>query len=515
MEKVDKIKHGFEKVLYTAAAIIMLFVVVVATISHIYKFSEEQAFEKLHLETLQIKNNLNLQMLSDRENLTTMANFASKLHSDGEGYELLFKSFEEIGLFENIGILLPDNRFITKMGTLDMNGRLSFEEETARGEYISGRVKDLTNDEKEVVRSAVPITADDGTTVAMMYGLIELETLRERYIDSAKTLGADLFVLEGGNGNFIIDTKHDSLGNITELASTHYKDGFSYDKMITELTEGTSGYSAFMALSESEYMYVHYAPLAFAEWQIMLMKPEKTVFAGAKATGSYMGFMAGIIILIMLAYVLFIFVSERRNSKISKNASNIRKYLLEINQQFDRIYEALKSITVFANARSAFVVDTYGEDYNYIVPALKNKLLSGEERKYFIMKLLNYAARHREEHGAAVYLAEVNADKHLQKESPDFYEFIRTHGIEKISFAVIVSNSINTNLLGVINPKKRNIDELLKDIAICFSMAVYNKKHLIRTEAMAVTDALTGVANRMAYKQDIKVIKNIKIDKFT
>lgn len=504
MKKTDRIKHSPNKIIYTLCAVALLCAVIAATVNYIYKFSENEAFKKLDMEIGQIKSDINLQMFSDRENLTTMSNFAAELYAEGKSYELLFKSFKEIGLFENIGILLPDNTFVSKLGTLDMNGKISFEEEAIKGEYISGRVKDLTNDKREIVRSAVPVKADDGTTVAIMYGVIELETLKNRYMADAKALGADLLVLEGGNGNFIIDTEHDSLGNITSLASTSYKEGFSYDKMITELTAGNTGYSSFVSPASGGYIYAYYTPLDFGDWQIMLMKPEQVVFAGAKATGGYMGFTATLIILIMLAYVLVIFISERENLRISKNASSVRKYLLEINQQFDRIYEALKNITVFANARSSFFVDTYGEDYNYIVPSLADKLLSGDDRKRFVTTLLNHAARCRDEHGTAVYLAEITADKRFKKTNPDFYDFIRLHGIKKVCFATVISNSSNISLLGVINPKKKHIHELLKDIAICFSMAIYNKKHLTRTEALALTDGLTGVANRMAYKQNVK-----------
>ena len=66
-----------------------------------------------------------------------MANFASKLYSDGESYDIMFDSFKPIGLFANIGILNPDNTFVTKAGQLDLTGKISFEKEAKRGEYIS------------------------------------------------------------------------------------------------------------------------------------------------------------------------------------------------------------------------------------------------------------------------------------------------------------------------------------------------------------------------------------------
>ena len=494
MKKSYKMKEHLKKLSYTAATVVLTVSVIVSMITYMYRFSEQESFEMLHLETQQIKNNINHQMFSDREILRTMASFASKLYSGGEDYGLIFNSFKETGMFENIGILTPDNRFITKLGSLNLEGKVSFEEEKERGEYISGRVKDITNDSREVVRSAVPVKTEDGTVIAVIYGVINLEKLEERYRAEAEAADAQLYVLEGGNGNYIIDTRHNKLGNVTGLSSSRYKKGFSYEKMIDDLTAGVPGYAAFMSQNGEGYLYAHYAPMEFADWQIMLTQSEELVFAGAKATGQYLTLIAGIIILIMLAYITLILASERKAATMNLCASEIRKNLLEVNRSIDKIQDALKSITDFAKSRSAFIIDTYNDDYNYIAPSQKHKLLMGEERSYFNTKLLTYAAKHRTEHGAALYLSEIVTGRKLQSKMPDLYEFARAHDIKRVCYAVVITNNSNTYVLGVINPKAGYVSELLKEIAICFSMAIYNKKHLTKTEAMALTDSLTGTS---------------------
>ena len=85
-----------------------------------YIKAEDDAYEMLHIQTKQIKDDLTLQLKSDRENLITMANFASKLYIDEKGYERIFDSFKPIGLFSRIGILNPDCTFITKDGVYDL-----------------------------------------------------------------------------------------------------------------------------------------------------------------------------------------------------------------------------------------------------------------------------------------------------------------------------------------------------------------------------------------------------------
>ena len=167
-------------IFYTIATIIMLCVIFLTMVVSFYSKAKNDAYENLHVQTKQIKDDLTLQLKSDRENLITMASFAAKVYADGDNYSIMFESFKPIGLFDSIGILNPDNTFITKDGTKDLNGKISFEEEAALGMHITGRVPSRSIEGKDVVRSAVPITID-GETVGILYGIMLLETLGEKY----------------------------------------------------------------------------------------------------------------------------------------------------------------------------------------------------------------------------------------------------------------------------------------------------------------------------------------------
>ncbi|MDO5478681.1 MAG: hypothetical protein Q4G23_05895 [Clostridia bacterium] len=142
----ERKKKRPSNILYTIITAVLICTVFLTMVVNFYFVAEEDAYEMLHIQTKQIKDDLTLQLNSDRENLLTMASFASKLYSDGESYDIMFESFSPIGLIANIGILNPDNTFVTKMGTVDLNGKISFRDEALRGEYISGRVSDLTRD---------------------------------------------------------------------------------------------------------------------------------------------------------------------------------------------------------------------------------------------------------------------------------------------------------------------------------------------------------------------------------
>ena len=120
-----KVKHS--SLAYTLIAVILLVTIFLGMIGYLYQKRQDEAYELLHVQTKQVKDDLILQLISDRENLATMASFAAKLYRDGESYSLLFESFKPIGMIENIGILNADNTLSTKAGKSDTEGALSFE----------------------------------------------------------------------------------------------------------------------------------------------------------------------------------------------------------------------------------------------------------------------------------------------------------------------------------------------------------------------------------------------------
>ena len=99
-----KKKQRKHNVVYTVVTAVLICAVFLTMVNFFYVEAENEANEMLHLQTKQIKDDLTLQIKSDKENLVTMAHFAAKLYTDGESYDRMFESFEPIGLISNIGI---------------------------------------------------------------------------------------------------------------------------------------------------------------------------------------------------------------------------------------------------------------------------------------------------------------------------------------------------------------------------------------------------------------------------
>ncbi len=495
-----KKKFNQHYVLYTIVTTILLCVVFLMMVGYLYNKTQTEEYENLHVQTKQIKDDIVLQLTSDRENLATMASFAAKLYRDGEGYDLMFESFNPIGMIENIGILNQDNTFSTKSGTVSMDGILSFTEEKEKGVYISGRVKDITNTDYELIRSAVPIEVD-GNIVGILYGAIKPEKLGERYNSIVEELNGQLFVYEKETGEILIDTIQDTLGNISFLKDRQYNDDSSYEQLVTT----DKGFVSFLSAYKNENMHLHYSTIEEFDWMIAFGRYDSQVFVGTHIRANVFMLVFFVMMLIITSYILLLMTSERKLRAVSERASIVRKELLETAGEKNNIQNALTEVCKFAKSRSAIFFDTDGEFYHYIAPEFKEIMLLEEDRKYFQTELFRYAVKFYSMNGQAVNILCIKPNRHMEQTNPDFYKFLNEHKIFEVSLSATINQSNHIAVLATINSKYGNRTRMLaQKTSACFSMALYNRNHLQKTLLSATTDSLTGAKNRVAYNNDVK-----------
>lgn len=510
------IKYGVKKqkqniILSTFITAFLLGVVFFAMVISFYRDAQAKAEENLHVQTKQIKDDIILQITSDRENLATMANFAAKLYSDNENYDLMFASFKPIGLIENIGILNSDNTFSTKAGTIDLNGLISFDEEKEKGEYISGRIKDLTQANYEIIRSAVPIRVND-KVVGILYGVIKLDKIGARYNEMAQEFDAQLFVYDKETGELIIDTIHDELGNISFLKDRTYNHGYSYEQMI----RSDKGFSSFESAYRDENMHMHYSTIEELGWVISMARYDSQVFDATHELSNTLIFVFVMMLLIVIGYIFKIMRSERRLNAVTTCASDVRKILLETSSVQNNIAEALKEVCAFANSRSAVFFDTDGDSYHYVLPQYTGVVLTGDNIKYFMGELIRYAAELHAINGSTINVMCIKPNDHLKKTNEAFYNFLKEQKIFEVSLSAVVDNVNHTTILSTVNSRNSMLARMLAEkVAACFSIALQNKNRLSRTELAATTDSLTGAFNRVAYKSDLAMYDEQKTFDFS
>ena len=509
-KRYDRKKQNRANIIYTIIASILICSVFIGMVDYLYSKTQEIAYENLHVQTKQIKDDIILQLTSDRENLETMANFASKLYADGSSYNLLFDSFKPIGMIEDIGILNPDNTLTTKNGTTDLNGAISFEKEKKKGIYISGKTNDLTKSDYKLMRSAVPIVSN-GETVGILYGAIKPEKLAARYQEKIDELDAQLFVYQQGTGDIIIDTVQNKYPNISYLKDRKYNKGYSFEEFISS----EKGYTSFESAFRDENLHLHYSTIDEFGWMIAMGRYDSQVFAVTHALFKVFLMVFLMILGIIILYILIILANGNKLNSVVECASNVRKELLETMNGENNIKDALIEVCKFAKARSAIFFNTDGEFFHYISPQYEGVKLPEEARSHFKAELFHYASKQHERNGNAVNVLRVKTNRHLNKTNPKFYDFLKLHDIKEVSFSSTINKSNHITILAAINPKNGDKVRLLAEkVSACFSMALLSKNHLNKTQIAATTDSLTGALNRVAYKKDVAVFDEEKPTKF-
>lgn len=505
-----KKKHKQHYIVYTFITALLISAVFLSMVFGLYNDDKLEAEETLHVQTKQIKDDIILQVVSDRENLATMANFAATLYSEEECYDIMFESFQPIGLIENIGILNADNTFVTKAGVSDVSEYFSFEEEVKKGAYISSRVSDITTKGKEIIRSAVPITVGD-TTVGILYGVVQLDKIGARYEQMAKDLDAQLFIYDKNSGDLIVDNIHNTLGNISFLKDRKYIQGYSYEDFATT----DKGFTSFESAYKDEDVYMHYSTIEEIGWMIALVRYDSQVFANTVVLTRTLLLAFALMIGIIFVYILVLMRSEKYINDIISCASDVRKILLETSGEQGSIAEALKVVCEFAKSRSAIFFNTDGEEYYYTTQNNGEVALNAEEKNYLQTELLRYVAELHTKSGKLLNILCIKPNKHLAKTNPVFYTFLKQHAVFDVSLSGTVNSANHTTILVVINAKRGDaVRTLAEKTSACFSMALYNKNYLNRTKLVATTDSLTGALNRVAYKSDLFALEREKPSRF-
>ncbi len=528
MQVKSTIKKSFKlknKILVTGAMIISLLLVVFFMLSYVYNASVENCYTELENQVSKVKSDIYLRMTSDSEQLKTIANFAGSILENEEMTRIfssanqnglteddmavlqsemtvVFNSFQESGLINNLEILLPGNELITTSGSYNVNGQMSFEEISKKGVYVSEVRTSVINKNRKVIHNAVPVKAH-GKTVAILMGVIDVESLNAVYKDFLKYEGAHMHLVDGTDGSFILNTVENGVNNMSDIEIL----SDNRDKYISEVSGGVRGKMSFESGAEG-YVFASYDAVPINDWRVIVAMSEETAFKDARSNIGIMILLSVLLVFIMAVYIFYYFTTEKNRYNISNTASTVRKLLLEFGQRNESLDEALELIAKAAKARSALFVDIDGERYDFTVPGLKEQSLDVRKRVAFTNNLIGYVKDRKRE----IFAKVVRFNENLKVENPELYALMEEAEMENIVFTAIWDKSDQVGVIGTINSKKVNdTSVLLCDVAMCFLMTMYNRKYLSKTEQAAITDSLTGLTNRMGFNRDVLNIKKREV----
>ena len=501
-----KSKINWQNSLLATLALILLIVTASFIVSRRINGREEQrSFDTLYQEAAFLVQNIENQVASDREQLEMLATVAGSF-SDPQDPKLwsILDSYTAVGMMSDLSMLLPDGTIIfSGTESIDSSGFLSFRDIAAKGAHISGRETSLITG-AYLLRHYVPVVRN-GETIAMLYGIVDLETLPKDLTFSLYGGKAAVYIIDGETGDFLLDTWHagDDLGNFWDMGERPLAAG--YDKKAFEegLFSGVPGHVVFRSNSAGTYLYYHYTPMNINQWRLAISVPEAVVFSSANQIRTilnlFLAFEAACFLfylLWMLRYILRETGEKQRQVDTIHNVYNVAKLLFSAHEHQENIAPALKRIAHSTGGSAvSFWVDDLGEDglfFSYHVPG-SSDAAKGAMPDYIpaLLKLFQAGKRIFEAYDPAAL-------------SPLF-----PNGVPKgtAGLAAIPLEDLEGTFCGILaveNPQRdRTSYSLLRSMCFSFSMLCQNLRSYGAIRTQGETDALTGVLNRNRYEQDL------------
>lgn len=215
-----------------------------------------------------------------------------------------------------IRVLLPDNRIITASGDVtDVHvDNLSFATEAVLGEHVSNREINMSG--QYVLRHFVPII-QDGKTAGLLYGVTVLEELPGLLnIDNLYNASAKIYIVDTHTGDFLVDTWHNTLGNLSEYNSSTpgrtTKGGRSWDEYAEDILSLGTGYVVYRTPDTRGWQYRYYAPANINEWSIIVDVAESEALASVFTVRTISIVIATLMIIAVVCYYLYISLQTKK-----------------------------------------------------------------------------------------------------------------------------------------------------------------------------------------------------------
>lgn len=496
-----RIVHWRSPVAATLLLILLIAIASAVITTNVINREEDIGFQRLANEAEEFASLLELNMDSDRRQLELIAGLAGN-YSDVSSAKLLDFLSQYPGngnFFSRIELLLPGDVVISSDGgTTDVSGRLSFEAEAALGAHISDRETDLDGS-GYVVRHFVPVY-QDGETVAMLYGVIDIGTLGDELPYEPYDGSAAVYVIDGATGDFLIDTWHDEPGNIWAEGSRPMASGYDDAQLRQGLIDGESNYVVFVSNTTDSYLYFYYMPVSINQWRVAMSVPEEVVFADANSVRSMLGVLLALESVGFMLYLLWLILYVRRETGEKQRQLDALSYIYDVEKLLfnahihpENVPKALEIVGKMLPAeRVSFTIVSGGEAASSYVWEDGGAGLS-EELSGAAPALADYFSRGGGEVSAHT-AAEVRA---VLPGAPEDMSDLAAIPIEDAGGAI--RGVLSAAGLG----KRKDCTAMLRSVGFSFSMLYSNARTYKDMQRMGEGDALTGLYNRNRYELDL------------
>lgn len=483
----------------------------------IHDLAVASGFRTLSAATIDLGREIHSHVRGDQKQLEHLARIIAELDEvDSRETRLILSTYKGGDMVSRLEILFPDDRVLLKDGTVvDATGRLSFAAEAEKGVHISDLEDDLGGRGKKVLRNYVPIRKN-GEDAALLMGVADVERLPELYNSRAYGGRSHVYVLDGRSGDFLVDTWHNTLGNIKNMGRRKARPGNSMERMEADLAAGRSGNIAILSRTSGECLYAHYEPVGVNTWSVMLSAPESVVFEGARKIRAAFYVLASFVFIVCgccFAWMLFKARKQTREKEFLLRQVRymfaVEKDLFDAHRTPGRLADALREIAEMMEVEGAFFLilekglektpRLWTERGPREVPEEAGPDAAPEAACPVLYECLR--------HERSVILAGAEESCSGGDGAEALRECSRLHNCVVDSLMATLVEDADGNMagiLGVVNLRREWMNaEWLENVALSFSMALYNMKSYQKIKEMGMVDYLTGLLNRNSFQNAV------------
>lgn len=254
-------------------------------------------------------------------------------------------------IFARIDILYPDNTLISNGIESVVDRDIHFADIAAKGEYLTSRKTDVETG-KECVYYVLPVIKND-EIFAVIIGVIEAKSLSDIFRPIIYNGQANICIIDTEDGNYIMDSWHDELGNAYEMTERKKLKGFEEVDLQEALRNLETGAVAFESSTTGTPIYMYYTSMDMFDWQLSIFAQEE-VFFGELIHFQRMFLFAGIVEIILLVLYFLWNIStvkqlEKSNAEIEKQKEKLR--YISYRDMLTSMYNRNKYIEVWNSLR--------------------------------------------------------------------------------------------------------------------------------------------------------------------
>lgn len=495
---------------FTLLLIVALMTVSLLASLRIEAIVEENCFQILNDTVEQGAISIRSMLENGEQQIATVADMLSGHGTlTVEACQMYLDDLRPGGLISAYAILLPDGQMVYSNENVPrMDAAPSFAAESRGPLRFVSRYGERDGEYYAAYLSPI---ANQHAVSGVLYGFVRLSELPETLSFSAFDGQCQLYLVDGGTGDFLMDTWHDTLTNMYDeyLANRKTKLGTSFEQMRRDVENETAGFVVFESRSVGEDFYSCYYPVGkyHLSFQVTVLRP--IAFAAAIRIQKIV-FILGITQFVAaMGFVLLLLRRVKQRSREDQKKLAMNRALNEVQQILFGVY------------KSPYLLDVALERLGHAVDAEQIVLMLLNDGIVENIFTLHAIDEQKKEHMIGTKLP----DAVLQdiRALPDEKGRILTadndrerleqarampglQGAEKVrSIAAVWALNSDKAVIGlmyavnVTDPE--SVRTVLSTAISSFQMAVqtlatYNMLHL-----MGEFDALTGLKNRNAYQK--------------